>query len=115
MNPNCIQRSTSTVSLQALVLHNNGQVHEWAGDLAEQILARSSKSGNDLISEAFLTVYSRLPTADENAEAQELLAQFEEMWRAAETKEAEVSRLALRKLCHTLINSAEFSYIDERP
>ncbi|RPH76476.1 MAG: DUF1553 domain-containing protein, partial [Planctomycetaceae bacterium] len=112
MNPNCIQRSTSTVSLQALVLHNNGQVHEWAGDLANRILARANEIGNDPINETFLTVYSRQPTADEHTEAQKLLAQLSKMWREAGAKEAEISRLALRKICHTLINSAEFSYID---
>lgn len=112
MNPNCIQRSTSTVSLQALVLHNNGQVHEWAGDLANLILARANESGNDLINETFLTVYSRQPTADEHTEAQQHLAQIAEMWREAGNQEPESARLALRNLCHTLINSAEFSYID---
>lgn len=112
MNPNCIQRSTSTVSLQALVLHNNNQVRQWAGDLADLILARSSKSGGDPIGDAFMTVYGRIPNADEHAEAQELLLQFAEAWRQANAETAEISRLALTNLCHALINSAEFSYID---
>jgi len=112
MRPNCVQRSTSTVSLQSLLLQNNLRVHQWAGDLAVSILAETDSQHTEVAQLAYETTFCRPPTVDELTEANEMIARFRTGWRNAGSPEADIERLALTTFCHTLINSAEFSYID---
>lgn len=123
MRPNCIQRSTSTVSLQSLILKNNASVHSWSGDLATRLIVEVAESApavetagdhEALVRLTFQTLFCRSPTAEEVDEAIDTLETLASLWRAEqpEADDAEVLRLALTTLCHTFVNSAEFSYID---
>ena len=51
----------------------------------------------------------RLPTPEENQLAAETLNQLQAEWGKTE---ADPDREALANLCHVLVNSAEFIYID---
>lgn len=129
MQPNCIQRTTSTVSLQSLVLKNNARVHEWAGDLAATLIRRTGGAREPIVRLAYQAILSRDPDADEERLAGDALRRFETLWRdssphAATGPDSGVPHAGhgphaggalhsgVTTLCHTLINAAEFSYLD---
>lgn len=113
MQPNCLQRSTSTVSLQSLILKNNERIFELAGDLAADLVDRADREPTRLVELAYRATYGRMPEAQEAARATAALRQFTELWRDQDLGEGRcATTLAMTTLCHTLVNSAEFSYLD---
>jgi len=112
MQPNCIQRTVSTVSLQALILKNNAQIHLWCGDLAGRLLSAPDLPPPAQIDAAYQTLFSRQPTASERDEAVAVLRRLTELHQQNGASAADAPGMALTTLCHTLINSAEFSFLD---
>jgi hypothetical protein len=116
MNPNCLERQDSLVALQALHLMNDSDVRELAGHLADRV--RSDEGGPaQQVERVYLTAIGRPPNADEAAACIETLAQLTQQCQlqlAASGARAggEAERRALATLCHTIINSAAFLYID---
>lgn len=100
MGPNCVERSVSTVSPQALYLLNNARVRELATSLA----ARVAES-DDPIEAVYPIVFGRLPTAEEHTAGREALRALEREWSGDKAR-------ALETYCHTLLNSAAFVYLD---
>jgi hypothetical protein len=101
MNPSCIERPESTVASQALHLFNNGQVHELAQALAARLQREASTDAAQQVDHLFLVALSRLPTSDERTACLETL-----------NKLAPLEKQPLVTLCHTILNSAAFIYID---
>ncbi len=116
MQPNCSERTVSTVSTQSLVLVNNARIHRWAGDFAERVLDQTTANETDPESQWVRLVYrmalGRSPTPEEQTEGRDVLAELRQLWRRSESSEADASRRALTTFCHTIINSAEFLYVD---
>ena len=113
MQPNCVQRSVSTVSLQPLLLQNNRRVRELADSFAENLRAQAGDSPTELIRLAFLTALQRPPAAEEEAAARATLDRLTTAWESAEKSPPQAaSQAALASLCHTLLNTAEFLYLD---
>ena len=120
MSPNCISRSDSNVAPQALHLLNNRWVRELSDAYAATVIAEAGDDPAQRIARAYQRAYNRQPGDDEVRLAAEALAAFTDAWRdrlAAEsfdpaTLEAEAARRGLGNLCHALLNSAEFLYID---
>lgn len=110
MQPNCIQRNVSTVSLQPLMLMNNQRVRELAGAFADRLLA--APPDTDRVRLAFETALQRAPTVEEVAAAQAVLAQAQTSWQSEGLSPARAQREALAALCHTLFNTAEFLHVD---
>ena len=107
MSPNCIERSESTVSLQALYLSNNGLVHTLADATAQRVAKEAGADPRKQIERIYWLALSRPPTAEEAKASLEALTKLKQL----EPKEA--GELApLSKLCHTVFNSAAFIYID---
>lgn len=100
MGPNCVERSVSTVSPQALYLLNNARVR----DLAAALAARVAEAA-DPIESAHPIVFGRLPTAEERTAGREALRALEREWSGDKAR-------ALETYCHTLLNSAAFVYLD---
>ena len=115
---NCTRRDQSTVPLQALSLLNSDLVVNAAEAFADRVLLESPQ---DPIGYAFMAVTGR------RADAAQLqgLAEFmlrqsdiylrggqDEQKNATEQELKEASRLALVDLCHVLLSSNEFAYID---
>ncbi len=112
LSPACLERSRSNVAPQALNLLNDGMVRE----LAEHFAARVEKeSGNDPrreIEEAYWIALSRPPNDQEVRVALDGLLSFRKIEEKAGVPAGQVDHKALAKLCHMVMNSAAFIYID---
>lgn len=111
MQPNCSERSVSTVSTQSLILMNNSRVYELAGSFAARILAESHEPAA-IITTAYRTAFSRNPTSSETSAGCEALQRLQQLWMQSGADETAASQRALANYCHTLLNSAEFTYVD---
>ena len=119
MNPNCVQRGQSVVSSQALHLMNSDLVRENARFMAGRIADAVGDQPAAQIERAYLLALARKPTAAESTAALAAFARLTPEWirqleadRPAEPVAGRARWLALSTLCYTLINSAEFLYLD---
>jgi hypothetical protein len=115
MNPNCLQRSDSLVATQALHLWNDATIRQHAGHFADRL---NLLSGNEAsIQEIFQIAFGRSPTPVEMAACIETLDRLSDNWlnqtpKLDGTTRKEAKQRALAKLCHTILNTAEFLYLD---
>ena len=114
LTTNCIQRRTSNVVSQALLMLNSGFVDQQAEDLARQIASPTDDQPQQ-IAAAYNAVLGRHPTVSESASAEDFLRRQSERYNRPETAENEAQDTtngALVDLCLVLLNSAEFLYVD---
>jgi hypothetical protein len=97
------QRDVTIVATQALALLNNEFVHEQSRSLAEKIGADYSNS-TDRIRAAWRRALGRSPTDSERDAAEAHLR--------SQTRNLGSEMKALASLCHVLLNSNEFSFVD---
>jgi hypothetical protein len=116
MSPNCIERPRSVVATQALQLMNSAATIEHARHLAGRIL---DSEAENRIEAAWRRVLGRPVSAAEASSAAVALRDFEAHWKTELAGKREASPqgwkaqwYALGDLIHTLLNSAEFSYVD---
>ncbi len=107
MNPNCLVRNESTVAPQALHMLNDSVVRELSNHFARRLQRELRGDPQRQIEGAFLLAFSRPPTGTESAMAMATLRELANPGGDANTPDA-----ALTALCHALINSAEFLYVD---
>ncbi|MBI1356564.1 MAG: DUF1553 domain-containing protein [Acidobacteria bacterium] len=119
MTPNCIERGSSTVSTQALQMLNGSDVWQHSRYMAGRIIDEVGVDAGEQVDALFLRAFSRKPTAQEKQDSLEGLEEFARLWPARLEKDQESAPtvwtarwLALASLCHTVLNSAEFSFID---
>lgn len=121
MTPNCLERRESTVSTQALHMMNGEPVWNHAKHLAGRIIDRVGPASNvtHQIRAAFLSVLSRHPTDTEVERSAKTIAELRRHWPARlagdgsfAPREWAARWLSLAGFVHTLLNSAEFVYID---
>ena len=109
MGPNCVERSLSTVSPQALYLLNNARVRDLATSLAERVAGRCDGEPGDpvlaFVEAAHPIVYGRAPSSQERAAGIEAIRALTREWSGDEAR-------AFETYCHTLLNSAAFLYLD---
>ena len=114
MNPACQQRPTSTVAQQALFLLNNEAVRALSRDFARRILQHTADPVAQ-VDRAYLTALGHRPSGEERELAVQALLnleiEFAALPGAAENSQDSAER-ALAVLCHTLMNSAAFLFID---
>lgn len=111
MNPNCLQRAESLVAPQALHLMNDAAVRELARQFADRV---QREAGNDFarqVEKAYWISLTRPPSDEELTACLQTLTSLTEQW-TKQVPAAEASRKALATLCHTVMNSATFLYID---
>lgn len=97
-NLSCARRTQSTIAPQALHLLNSEFVRERAKQLASRIEALSTDTESRVTS-LYQIVFTRLPTASERSAVQEFLS--------GSPKDS-----GWVDLCHALLNTNEFLYID---
>ena len=102
MNPACLDRTESIVATQALHLLNNGMVDDLAGYFAERVQRDAGDTPAAQIERAYWLAAGRAPSAEERSVSLEAMREFA----------AAGAGRALKKFCHTLLNSAAFLYID---
>ena len=116
MNPNCLQRSESLVAPQALHLMNDAGVRELAGQFADRVLREAGADPQQQVQRVYAIALSRPPSDDEQAACVQTLARLTDEWSkpssAGVTSKAEAARRTLATVCHTIMNSATFLYID---
>jgi hypothetical protein len=115
MNPNCVERSQSTIVTQPLHLLNNEMIHHLAGDFAKRVIAEASGDQAGQIEHAWRLALNRPPTRVEIDASLEALAVLTAEWQQSLAEEGSADSPADRAFadfCHTLINSAEFLYLD---
>jgi hypothetical protein len=119
MNPNCVQRGQSVVSSQALHLMNGDLVRENSRYMAGRIIDATGGNTAAQIERAYLLALARKPSPGDLQAAQSSLDRLTEGWikqleaeQPAEPVRSRARWLALATICHTLMNSAEFLYID---
>lgn len=109
MGPNCVSRSSSTVSPQSLMLLNNKRIHELAVALADRVQRELLESGTVNETATVRMVYAiTLNREPELAELQVARAALEDLTTAWDGDR----QAALATFCHTILNSAAFLYVD---
>ncbi len=98
-----VQRSISSVAPQALALLNNAFVHEQSRAFAARLHREAGEQREKQIERAWWLALSRAPTAKERAAA---LAHLEAQNSSGDGDPA------LASLCHVLLNTNEFIYVD---
>jgi cytochrome c553 len=113
MSPNCVERNVSTVATQALHLLNNSMVHQLADALATRV-ARGENSPKQQIDRIYELTTGGIPDADERRAVLESYTRLFERWSEANSKDSpvDVQHRVLTNLCHAMMNSASFLYID---
>jgi len=120
MKPNCELRTSSTVAPQSLLMMNSAFVVEQSEAMAERV---EREAGSDPLAQfqrAWLLAYSRKPTeTTSRAGVAFLTEQTALVGQAAATVAADPkkppvppARIALAQLCHALLSSNEFLYVD---
>jgi hypothetical protein len=99
----CALRTQSTVPTQSLVMMNDEFIEEQAGYLARRAKAEAGDVLAQIVERLFLLTLSRKPTE------QRLQQSLEFLQARAQASDSET---ALKDLCHVLLNSSEFVYIE---
>ncbi|MFN7921024.1 MAG: DUF1549 and DUF1553 domain-containing protein [Bryobacteraceae bacterium] len=100
----CARRNNTVSPSQALELLNSELVVDWSRSLAEKVSNDAGLSPQGQAERAYRLVYARTPSADEIKMAAGFL---ERQTKLAKSREA-----ALADLCHMLLNSNEFVYLN---
>ena len=120
---NCASRPVTTVSPQSLLLMNNGYMREYAQDFAKRLLTEVPADIEKQVTRAWQLCYSRSPSMADQQAAVEFVksqtahyqthpAKFEHVSGPPEKVDAKPEELALSALCHALISSNAFLYVD---
>jgi len=119
MTPNCVERSQSNVATQALQLMNTGQMWELARYMAGRVVDEVGENPNKQVAQVYLRALSRPPTDFEMRQSLTTLQELALHWpprlqrdHVETPKQATANWLALAGLCHTILNSADFMFID---
>jgi hypothetical protein len=107
----CPRRNATVTAPQALELLNNELVLDWARSLAARVSNDAGLTAEGQVDRAWRFVYSRPATAGERKEALEFLGRQSAMLSARMPVE-EAQKAALADLCHMLVNSNEFLYVN---
>jgi hypothetical protein len=119
MDPNCLVRARSTVPTQALQLWNSDMLREDSRYFAGRVMEKVGDDIDKQVDQVYLTALSRWPKADEKQLGRQALTDLTKYWLEhlgkevpAEPRPARARWLALANYCHTILNSAEFVYVD---
>jgi len=108
MDPNCIQRTNTAVAPQALFLLNDTKIRTLADSLAQRIRNAVGDSLAEQVKTLCWLALSRPPSVDEERMI------LEELGRAYEARlgQPDETEHVLARLCHTIINSSAFMYVE---
>ncbi len=109
------RRNTTTTPTQALLLMNSAFVEQRAAALGFWIEREAGIHPENRIQQLYRRVLGRPPTAREMERSREFLVrQVVAIWsqESPERLNEPAERMALTDLCHALLNSNEFLYID---
>lgn len=106
------RRASTTVAPQALLVLNSPFVQEQARAFADALLARPNQTDAQRTRQAYLKALGRSPTPEETKRAQRFLARYDAALAAAEKDAGKRRARAWQGLCHVLLASNEFIYVN---
>jgi hypothetical protein len=109
---NCPCRDAATVPLQSLTMLNDAFVLEQAKAFADRVARQGGTAGEKTIRIAYRLALARPPSAAEITICTQLLERQAVLFRASKRSDQEAHHLALVQLCHTLLNTSEFLYVE---
>ncbi len=109
METNCIRRSRSTVSTQALTMLNSDDAVGYAKAFADRVLKEAPDSPVEF---ATLAAWSRPVTSDELKTFSNFVTEQQALYAAQGEEIRAARRNAMIDFCHMLIAANEFVYID---
>ena len=119
LRPNCLRRTHSTVSSQALQMMNSEMIRKSSRYMAGRVIDAVGEDIAKQVERVYLAALSRFPSAQESERAEATLRNLTMEWMKhlekempAEPRHTQSQWLALATLSHTVLNSAEFLYID---
>ena len=120
MIPNCTERPNSTVASQALHLLNNGMIRQLSLAFAQRIESENLDDREQQIERVYEIALTRHPSPEEKQHAIATLEQLEAHWQSVQAKQSDESKTvvasprtkALANVCHVIMNSAEFLFVD---
>ncbi|HEY4310038.1 MAG TPA: PSD1 and planctomycete cytochrome C domain-containing protein [Pirellulales bacterium] len=116
MNPNCLARTDSLVALQALHLMNDTVVRDLASHLAQRVTKLAGDEPREQIRHLYAITLCRPPGEAEATIMLESLTRLTDAWKvqasAAGASQQDAGSRALATICHTILNSAMFLYVD---
>ncbi len=119
LKPNCLRRTKSTVASQALQMMNSEILRTNSRYMAGRIIDAVGEDPAALVERVYLTALGRPPAAEERTDGVSTLTEMTKAWGRRleeqvpmEPKRMKARWLALAALCHTVLNSAEFLYVD---
>jgi len=117
--PNCLMRRESNVSTQALQLMNDDRIRETSRFFAGRVMDAVGSIVENQVDRVYLAALSRPPAPEEKKLGVEAIEDFTQHWLKEIEKEvppepmqSKARWLALASLCHTVLNSPDFIYID---
>ena len=108
MNPNCLQRTASTVPLQSLALLNSDFVRARSKGVARRLLNEAKDDPNKRINFAFELTFGRAATAEERTAAGEFL----KSQAAHYSGRSDADLLVLTDFCQMLFAGNSFLYVE---
>ena len=113
VNTNCTSRSPSAVVQQTLAMLNGKWVQEQAERFARRVADESGPTDGDRLERAFRLALGRAPVAEEIEPMTTMLRSQAELYCQADPKltPQQLARAALVDLCHMLLNTNEFLYV----
>jgi Protein of unknown function (DUF1553)/Protein of unknown function (DUF1549) len=102
----CARRNTTITAPQALELLNNELVLDWARRMAQRVMNDEGLTEEAEVDRAWKLAYQRTPTPEERASALKFLQRQESILG----NDSRVT--AIVDLCHMLLNSNEFVYVN---
>ncbi len=112
MKPNCQVRTSSTTSPQSLAMMNDPFVIRHVGGLAQRVKAEADDTPAARFSLAWRLVFGRTPSDTETQAGLKFLENETASVRSASPKDAQPALTALTHLCHALVSSNGFLYVD---
>jgi hypothetical protein len=109
---NCPRRDTSAVTPQSLTMLNDAFVTEQAKFFARRVARAGTGSEEATVRAAYRLALARQPDAAELAICTRLLDRQAAAFRASGRTGQEAGSLALDHLCHALLNTSEFLYVE---
>ena len=112
MPVNCTQRMSSATVLQSLAQLNSEFLFDLADRMAARVVARAGADPANQLEAAFQLAFARSPRESERLSGLRFLAEQAMTHATAETPAEKAARMALADLCHMLLSSNEFLYVE---
>ena len=107
---NCTRRMNSATVLQSFAQLNSDFVIHAARDTGERLVKQAASERADPVMLAWRTILGRRPNDEERQACEQFLAKQSVTWM--KTKPADSTHLAMADLCHLLLCTNEFLYVE---